>query len=249
MADSKGIVALLRGWKAGADFSPICSRSIYERQFTPSISASTRSPAGNSPWRKPGPMAEGVRGASLGTSGRVCIRFAQAIGRNPFVIIVPCHRVLEAGGYADKISPAMAGVYLQAPAAVSIDGAGNPSSKNPVRRCCFRFAPAAPARPKFSGMAKNKPFCKGRSISGKSTSRCRRGAGRHAVSWSSYGLSLRSPMLSKGQLRMPNAKSAGRTFETGGGDRSLVGPSRRTSMSAPTITSAATSACRSFLSP
>ena len=30
---------------------------------------------------------------------------AQAIARNPFLIIVPCHRVLEAGGYADKISP------------------------------------------------------------------------------------------------------------------------------------------------
>jgi methylated-DNA-[protein]-cysteine S-methyltransferase len=30
---------------------------------------------------------------------------AQAIGRNPFMIIVPCHRVLEAGHYADKNSP------------------------------------------------------------------------------------------------------------------------------------------------
>ena len=30
---------------------------------------------------------------------------AQAIAKNPFMIIVPCHRVLEAGGYADKISP------------------------------------------------------------------------------------------------------------------------------------------------
>jgi methylated-DNA-[protein]-cysteine S-methyltransferase len=30
---------------------------------------------------------------------------ARAIAKNPFVIIVPCHRVLEAGGYADKISP------------------------------------------------------------------------------------------------------------------------------------------------
>ena len=29
---------------------------------------------------------------------------AQALVRNPFVIIVPCHRVLEVGGYADKIS-------------------------------------------------------------------------------------------------------------------------------------------------
>ena len=30
---------------------------------------------------------------------------AQAIARNPFMIIVPCHRVLEAGHYTDKISP------------------------------------------------------------------------------------------------------------------------------------------------
>src|ERR1700742_4465003 len=30
---------------------------------------------------------------------------AQAIGKNPFMIIVPCHRVLETGHYADKISP------------------------------------------------------------------------------------------------------------------------------------------------
>ena len=30
---------------------------------------------------------------------------AQATAKNPFMIIVPCHRVLEAGHYADKISP------------------------------------------------------------------------------------------------------------------------------------------------
>jgi methylated-DNA-[protein]-cysteine S-methyltransferase len=30
---------------------------------------------------------------------------AEAIARNPFMVIVPCHRVLEAGHYADKISP------------------------------------------------------------------------------------------------------------------------------------------------
>jgi methylated-DNA-[protein]-cysteine S-methyltransferase len=30
---------------------------------------------------------------------------AQAIAKNPFMIIVPCHRVLEAGHYADKNSP------------------------------------------------------------------------------------------------------------------------------------------------
>jgi methylated-DNA-[protein]-cysteine S-methyltransferase len=30
---------------------------------------------------------------------------AEAIAKNPFMVIVPCHRVLEAGYYADKISP------------------------------------------------------------------------------------------------------------------------------------------------
>ena len=41
--------------------------------------------------------------AQLRASGAVHA-VAQALVRNPFVIIVPCHRVLEAGGYADKIS-------------------------------------------------------------------------------------------------------------------------------------------------
>ena len=52
---------------------------------------------------------------------------AQAIARNPFVIIVPCHRVLEADGYADKMSP-HGGVISQR-RLLSIEGVGNPSSK------------------------------------------------------------------------------------------------------------------------
>ncbi|WP_291862566.1 methylated-DNA--[protein]-cysteine S-methyltransferase [Bradyrhizobium sp.] len=40
----------------------------------------------------------------LGASGAVHA-VAQALARNPFVIIVPCHRVLEAGSYADRMSP------------------------------------------------------------------------------------------------------------------------------------------------
>ena len=42
--------------------------------------------------------------STLRASGAV-YSVAQAIGRNPFMIIVPCHRVLEAGHYADQISP------------------------------------------------------------------------------------------------------------------------------------------------
>jgi methylated-DNA-[protein]-cysteine S-methyltransferase len=51
---------------------------------------------------------------------------AQAILRNPFVIIVPCHRVLEAGGYADKISSH--GGLISKRRLLSIEGTGSPSS-------------------------------------------------------------------------------------------------------------------------
>ena len=30
---------------------------------------------------------------------------AQAIAKNPYMLIVPCHRVLEAGNYTDRLSP------------------------------------------------------------------------------------------------------------------------------------------------
>jgi methylated-DNA-[protein]-cysteine S-methyltransferase len=52
---------------------------------------------------------------------------ARAIARNPFVIIVPCHRALEAGGYADKISPH--GGVISKRRLLSIEGAGSPTSK------------------------------------------------------------------------------------------------------------------------
>ncbi len=65
--------------------------------------------------------------AGLGASGAVHA-VAQALGRNPFVIIVPCHRVLEAGGYADKISPH--GGSISKRMLLSIEGArGAVSSK------------------------------------------------------------------------------------------------------------------------
>ncbi|MDE2380462.1 methylated-DNA--[protein]-cysteine S-methyltransferase [Bradyrhizobium sp.] len=40
---------------------------------------------------------------ALGTSS-AAHSVAQALARNPFMIVVPCHRVLEAGNYADRIS-------------------------------------------------------------------------------------------------------------------------------------------------
>jgi methylated-DNA-[protein]-cysteine S-methyltransferase len=51
----------------------------------------------------------------------------QAIGRNPFVVIVPCHRVLETGSYADKMSAH--GGLISKRRLLSIEGTGSPTSK------------------------------------------------------------------------------------------------------------------------
>jgi methylated-DNA-[protein]-cysteine S-methyltransferase len=66
---------------------------------------------------------------------------AQAIARNPFMIIVPCHRVLEAGGYADKISPN--GGAISKRRLLSIEGAHPISSKT----LFDVLLPVAPQRP------------------------------------------------------------------------------------------------------
>ena len=92
----EGIVALLQG--SDPDFSdvsldaggvPAFNRRVYE--YSCSI------PRGET--RTYQEIAK-----ALGSSGAVH-SVAQAISRNPYMIIVPCHRVLEAGGYADRISP------------------------------------------------------------------------------------------------------------------------------------------------
>ena len=91
----EGIAAILRG--GNADISeialdmtgiPYFSQRVY--QFARSI------PHGET--RTYAEVAGGLR--ATGTTYSV----AQALGRNPFMIIVPCHRVLEPGNYADKIS-------------------------------------------------------------------------------------------------------------------------------------------------
>jgi methylated-DNA-[protein]-cysteine S-methyltransferase len=76
----------------------------------------------------------------LGASG-ASHSVAQAIGRNPFMIIVPCHRVLEAGGYADKISPN--GGVISKRRLLSIEGAVSPSSST----LFDVLLPVAPPRP------------------------------------------------------------------------------------------------------
>jgi methylated-DNA-[protein]-cysteine S-methyltransferase len=64
--------------------------------------------------------------ARLGTPSGVR-SVAHALLHNPFVVIVPCHRVLEAGGYADKMS-AHAGLISKR-RLLSIEGTGSPASK------------------------------------------------------------------------------------------------------------------------
>jgi methylated-DNA-[protein]-cysteine S-methyltransferase len=51
----------------------------------------------------------------------------KAIARNPFVIIVPCHRVLERGGYTDAMSPH--GGLISKRRLLSIEGANISRSK------------------------------------------------------------------------------------------------------------------------
>ena len=65
--------------------------------------------------------------AKMGTPGAVR-SVMHAIARNPFVIIVPCHRVLERGSYADKMSPY--GGLISKRRLLSIDGACNSGSKS-----------------------------------------------------------------------------------------------------------------------
>jgi methylated-DNA-[protein]-cysteine S-methyltransferase len=92
----EGIVLLLRG--RACDFSdvvldmsgiPAFSQRVYE--YTRTI------PRGVT--RTYAEVAAGMR--RQGTEQSI----AQAISRNPFMIVVPCHRVLEVGNYTDKISP------------------------------------------------------------------------------------------------------------------------------------------------
>ena len=92
----EGIVALLRG-KPG-DLSDIALDLSGIHAFNQRVYQLTQAiPRGET--RTYGEIA-----TRLGASGAVH-SVAQALAKNPFVIIVPCHRVLEAGSYADKMSP------------------------------------------------------------------------------------------------------------------------------------------------
>ena len=92
----EGIAALLRG--NASDLSDVMIDMTGIPAFNARVYAFVRTiPRGET--RTYAEVASGLR-----ASGAV-YSVAQAIARNPFMIIVPCHRVLEAGHYADKISP------------------------------------------------------------------------------------------------------------------------------------------------
>ena len=128
----EGIVALLRG--AAVDFSditldmnaiPAFNRRVYE--FARTI------PRGET--RTYGEVAASLRASGASHS------VAQAISKNPFMLIVPCHRVLEAGSYADKISPY--GGTISKRRLLSIEGARATHSKT----LFDVLLPVAPPRP------------------------------------------------------------------------------------------------------
>jgi methylated-DNA-[protein]-cysteine S-methyltransferase len=95
-AATEGIAMLLRG--GVSDLSDVTLDMTGIPAFNQRVYAFARSiPRGES--RTYADVASALRASGAIHS------VAQAIARNPFMIIVPCHRVLEAGHYADKISP------------------------------------------------------------------------------------------------------------------------------------------------
>ena len=128
----EGIVALLRGDTADLSDTTLDMTGIHA--FNARVYEITRTiPRGET--RSYAEVAATMRATGAVHS------VAQAIARNPFMIIVPCHRVLEAGGYADKISPN--GGAISKRRLLSIEGAHPISSKT----LFDVLLPVAPPRP------------------------------------------------------------------------------------------------------
>ena len=128
----EGIVALLRGEASDLSDTTLDMTGIHA--FNARVYDITRTiPRGET--RSYAEVASIMRASGAVHS------VAQAILRNPFMIIVPCHRVLEAGSYADKISPN--GGSISKRRLLSIEGAGSPSSKT----LFDVLLPVAPTRP------------------------------------------------------------------------------------------------------
>ncbi|MGT2438865.1 methylated-DNA--[protein]-cysteine S-methyltransferase [Bradyrhizobium betae] len=77
---------------------------------------------------------------TLGASG-AAHSVAQAISRNPYMLIVPCHRVLEAGNYTDRLSPY--GGVISKRRLLALEGAHPIASKTLFEV----LLPVAPPRP------------------------------------------------------------------------------------------------------
>lgn len=128
----EGVVALLRG--EAVDFSNIMLDMRGMRGFDQRVYQITqRILRGET-------LTYGDVAARLGSPSAVR-SVALALSRNPFVIIVPCHRVLEAGGYADRMSP-HAGLISKR-RLLSIEGAVSSKSKTLLDV----LLPVAPPRP------------------------------------------------------------------------------------------------------
>jgi methylated-DNA-[protein]-cysteine S-methyltransferase len=128
----EGISALLRGQPSDLSDVSLDMRGIHA--FNQRVYELTRKvPRGET--RTYGEIA-----TRLGAPGAVH-SVAQAISRNPFMIIVPCHRVLEAGSYADQISPN--GGVISKRRLLSIEGAHPTASKT----LFDVLLPVAPPRP------------------------------------------------------------------------------------------------------
>jgi methylated-DNA-[protein]-cysteine S-methyltransferase len=114
----EGITALLRG--AACDFAEAALDMTDIPAFNQRVYACTRAiPRGET--RTYAEIASALR-----ASGAV-YSVAQAIVRYPFMIIVPCQRVLEAGNYADKISAH--GGAISKRRLLSLEGASPTASK------------------------------------------------------------------------------------------------------------------------
>jgi len=114
----EGIVALLRGGISDLSDVELDMAAIYP--FDQRVYAVTRGiPRGET--RTYNEVAAALH--APGTTHSV----ARAIGKNPFMIIVPCHRVLEAGNYTDKISPH--GGTISKRHLLSLEGAHTMASK------------------------------------------------------------------------------------------------------------------------
>jgi len=114
----EGIVALLRG--GAGDLSDVTLDMTGIIPFSQRVYEFTRAV----------PRGETRTYAEVAASLRVpgaLHSVTQALARNPFMIVVPCHRVLEAGSYPGKISPN--GGTISKRRLLSIEGTHQPAGQ------------------------------------------------------------------------------------------------------------------------